>query len=79
LSEENKSWVQESGKWTVFDVSREPMVQAVIGSPLSSVLPVFPVLPAVSKDKVIGVTLRFEKGGVVEAVVGPDELVVNFG
>jgi hypothetical protein len=72
LSEENRAFVETSGKWTAFDISAVGAFAAFIGDVLASVEPVL-----AGTGKVTGMILRTSGGGVIRVDVEADELFLN--
>lgn len=72
LSEEDRAFVETSGKWTVFDVSTAGAFASFTGDVLTSVEPVL-----AGTGKVTGMILRTSGGGVVRVDVEADELFLN--
>jgi hypothetical protein len=72
LSDENRDFVEKSGKWTAFDVSAEGAFATFIGDVLDTVEPVL-----AGSGKVTGIILRTGRGGVVRVGVEADDLFVN--
>jgi hypothetical protein len=72
LSVENRAFVEESGKWTVFDVSAQGAFATFIGDVLVGVEPVL-----AESGKVTGMILRTGGGGVVRVDAEADELFIN--
>ena len=72
LNAENRRFVQESGKWTAFDVSTIDEWANLIGEPLSGV-------EAITNDagKTTGIVLRTGHGGALRLGVMADELFVD--
>jgi hypothetical protein len=71
LSRENRSFVEQSGKWTAFDVSTEPPYREIIGQTVERVKPL--LTPA---GKVKGATLFTSAGG-LRSEVEADDLKVE--
>jgi hypothetical protein len=71
LSEDNKRFVLESGKWTAFDVSDRPPYSRFIGSELRSVQPI-----TQPSGKVVGARLVFATG-TISVRVSADEFLVD--
>lgn len=72
MSEENRAFVEESGKWAAFDVSAVGAFETFIGDVLGSVEPVL-----AGSGKVTRIILRTRREGVVRVDVEADELFVN--
>jgi hypothetical protein len=72
LSQENRAFVEASGKWAAFDVSAKGAFASLIGDVLTAVEPV-----GVEPGKVTGVILRTGRGGVIRVDVEADELFLN--
>lgn len=72
LSAENRKFVQESGKWTAFDVSMLGQWAKLIDEPLSDV-------EAITNDagETTGIVLRTSHGGALRLGVMADELFVD--
>lgn len=72
LSEENKEFVERSGKWTAFDVSTLGPWAKLIGEPLADVEPI------TNEDgKMTGILLRTTHGGLIRLGVMADELFLD--
>jgi hypothetical protein len=72
LTEQNRAFIETSGKWTAFDVSAEGSWTQLIGERLSAVEPVMD-----DAEKTTGVVLRTEHGGMLRLGVMADELFVD--
>lgn len=72
LSEENRRFVEESGKWAAFDMSPTPTWAAFVGKPLCEATAL-----ADTTGKVVGIILRIGDGGLVRLGVMADELFVD--
>jgi hypothetical protein len=72
LSEENREFVERSGKWTAFDVSTLGPWAKLIGEPLADVEPI------TNEDgKTTGILLRTTHGGLIRLGVMADELFLD--
>lgn len=72
LSGENRAWVAQYGKWTAFDVSREPPYDSLIGETARSFQTVYWSLI----DDIERVSIHF--GFWLKIEVGADDLRVSF-
>jgi hypothetical protein len=72
LTAENAAFVEESGKWTAFDVSDEAPYAALIGRAIGHLESVRD-----EDEKLTGVEISFETA-TIRAIVGADELLVEF-
>lgn len=72
LSEENRAFVEQSGKWAAFDISAQGAFATLIDDTVASVEPVLAV-----PGKVTGMILRTGSGGVIRVDVEADELFLN--
>ena len=71
LSAENKRFVEESGKWTAFDVSAQQPYSRLISQRIVEVVPVRTL-----EDKIKGAMIRTARG-VTQVEVDADEVSVN--
>lgn len=71
LSEENRAFVERSGKWTAFDVSTEPPYRELVGHTVERVEPLL-----TSTGKIRGATL-FTSTGALRTEVQADDLTVD--
>lgn len=72
LSEENREFVDQPGKWTAFDVSTLGLWARLVGEPLADVEAVTNV-----DGKMTGILLRTRHGGLVRLGVMADELFLD--
>ncbi len=72
LSEENRTFVEQSGKWAAFDVSAVGAFATLIGDVLASAEPVL-----AESGHLTGMILRTAGGGVIRVDVEADELFLN--
>jgi hypothetical protein len=73
LTPENREYVARSGKWTRFDVSREPLYAHLVGAAVEAIEPI-----ASPSGKIVGAVLRTTAGD-IRADVEADDLYVQVG
>lgn len=71
LSLENRKFVEQSGKWTAFDVSGQPPYSHLIAEPVREVTPI-----RTPDNKVKGATIR-SANGTINVEVEADEVFVD--
>jgi hypothetical protein len=72
LTEENRAFVAESGKWAAFDTPAQDLLGMFIGDVLTGVEPV-----SARPGKITGIILRTGGGGIIRVDVEADELFLN--
>jgi len=71
LSTENREFIEKSGKWTAFDVSKEPQYAPLVGRAVLEVQRV--VMPG---GKITGAAIS-TSAGTVRVIIGADEVLVT--